>query len=106
LNIPEATLVKVQDYDAGVNMVISDEVDALVADMPICLLSVMRYPDKGLATLNQPLSVEPIGIALSPNDPQLRTLIDNYLAAFEGTGILQQLRKKWLEDGSWIAALP
>jgi polar amino acid transport system substrate-binding protein len=106
LNIPEATLVKVQDYDAAVNMVINDEVDALVADMPICLLSVMRYPGKGLATLNQPLSVEPIGIALSPSDPQFRTLLDNYMSAFEGTGLLQQLRKKWLEDGSWIPALP
>ena len=34
---PEATLVKVKDYDEGVNMVINDEVDALVADMPICV---------------------------------------------------------------------
>ena len=24
----------------------------------------------------------------------------------EGAGVLDQLRKKWLEDGSWIAALP
>ena len=56
--------------------------------------------------LDEPLSFEPIGIALSPSDPQFRTLLDNYIVAFEGTGILQQLRKKWLEDGSWIAALP
>ena len=87
-------------------MVISDEVDALVADMPICLLSVMRYPGKGLATLNEPLNVEPIGIALPANDPQLKGLLENYITAFEGTGILQGLRKKWLEDSSWIAALP
>ena len=104
--LPEATLVLIKDYASGVNMVISDEVDALVADMPICLLSVMRYPGKGLATLNQPLNVEPIGIALPANDAQLKGLLENYIAAFEGTGILQGLRKKWLEDGSWIAALP
>ena len=32
--------------------------------------------------------------------------LQNYLAAFEGTGIMEELRKKWMEDGSWIAALP
>jgi len=104
--LPEAQLVTTQDYDSAVNMVLNDEVDALVADMTICLLTMPRCPDKGLATLSEPLSLEPVGIALSPSDPQLRNLLENYMAAFEGTGILEGLRKKWLEDGSWIAALP
>lgn len=104
--LPEAQLVTTQDYDSAVNMVLNDEVDALVADMTICLLTMLRFPDKGLATLSEPLSLEPVGIALSPSDPQLRNLLENYMAAFEGTGILEGLRKKWLEDGSWIAALP
>ena len=87
-------------------MVLNDQVDALVADMSVCMLSMLRYPGKGLATLNQPLALEPAGIAMLPTDPQLKNLIENYLNAFEGTGLLEQLRKKWLEDGSWIAALP
>ncbi|HSF14790.1 MAG TPA: transporter substrate-binding domain-containing protein [Vicinamibacteria bacterium] len=106
LNAPQSTFVPVQDYDAGVQMVLKDEVDALVADMPICLLSMLRFPNQGLATLERPLNVEPIGIALSPDDPQFKELLGNYLTAFEGTGIMDRLRKKWLEDGSWIAALP
>ena len=106
LVMPEAQLVTTKDYDTAVNMVLNDEVDALVADMTICILTMLRFPDRGLATLSEPLSIEPIGIALSPSDPQLRNLLENYLAAFEGTGILDGLRKKWLEDGSWIAALP
>jgi hypothetical protein len=32
--------------------------------------------------------------------------VDNYLEAYEKTGILGQIRKKWFEDSSWIAALP
>lgn len=106
LNVPRATFVSVQDYDAGVQMVLKDEVDALVADMPICLLSLLRFPDQGLATLEQPLNVEPIGIALSPDDGQFKELLQNYLSAFEGTGLMDRLRQKWLEDDSWIAALP
>ena len=62
--------------------------------------------DKDLATLKEPLTIEPIGIALPPGDAQLRSLIDSYLMAFEGTGLLEQLRKKWLENSSWLAALP
>lgn len=105
-NLPAAQLVKVKDYDAGVQMVIADEVDALVADMPICMLSVMRYPNDRLATLDQPLTVEPIGIAMPTSDARLKSVVTSYLDAFEGSGLLEKLRKKWLEDGSWIPALP
>ncbi|MCZ6831308.1 MAG: transporter substrate-binding domain-containing protein [Gammaproteobacteria bacterium] len=102
----EATLITVKDYDAAVDMVINDEVDALVADMPICVLSVLRYPNAGLITLRAPLSIEPFGIALSKNDPQFANLVDNYLDTYGKMGVLAKLRKKWFEDKSWIAALP
>jgi ABC-type amino acid transport substrate-binding protein len=101
LNAPQATFVPVQDYDAGVQMVLKDEVDALVADMPICLISLMRFPNQGLATLERPLNVEPIGTALSPGDAQFKELLANYLTAFEGTGI-----KKPVPSGSWAPSRP
>jgi len=104
--LPEAQLTTTKDYDTAVNMVIDDEVDAMVADMPICVLAVMRYPDKGLATLNEPLNLEPVGLAVSPKDPQLHGLLESYVKAYEATGQLDALRKKWLEDSSWIASLP
>ncbi|MEP5765701.1 MAG: transporter substrate-binding domain-containing protein [Halieaceae bacterium] len=103
---PDATLVRVKDYDAAVDMVIAGEIDALVADMPICVLSVLRYPNAGLATLQSPLSIEPFGIAVRKDDPQFAQLVDNYLDTFGKMGMLNQLRKKWFEDKSWIAALP
>jgi len=103
---PDATLILVDDYDAAVNMVIAGEIDALVADMPQCVLSVLRYPNAGLATLQTPLSIEPVGIAVSTEDAQFANLVDNYLDTFGKMGMLNQLRKKWFEDKSWIAALP
>jgi len=104
--LPEATLITVADYTTAVDKVLADEVDALVADMPICVITVMRYPGKGLATLNQPLTIEPVGIAVPAGATQLQSLLDNYLDAFEGTGLLEAIRAKWLEDDSWLAALP
>lgn len=103
---PEAQFVSVAEYDEAVQMVLNDEVDALVADMPICVITMMRYPNRGLATLSEPLTLEPIGIAVPANDLQLLNLIENYIETLERTTVLDQLRKKWLEDGSWIAALP
>jgi ABC-type amino acid transport substrate-binding protein len=103
---PDATLIEFGSYDEGVAMLIDGKADAMVADMTQCLLAVMRFPDSGLITLEKPLTVEPIGIAINKNDPQFLNLVDNYLTAYEKTGVLNQLRKKWFEDDAWVAALP
>jgi len=106
LVVPKAALVTVEDYDEGVKLVMADKVDALVADYPICVLSVLRHPDKGLATLVSPLTIEPIGIALPANDALLVNLVQNYLTALQGTGVLEALRARWFEDASWLDQLP
>ncbi len=103
---PEATLVEVASYDEGVEMLIDDKADAMVADMPMCVLSVLRFPEAGLTTLDRPLTVEPIGIAISKGDAQFENLVGNYLRAYEKTGVLNQMRQRWFEDSSWVAALP
>jgi ABC-type amino acid transport substrate-binding protein len=106
LVLPEATLVTVADYTTAVNKLLADEVDAMVADMPICVITAMRHPGQGLATLKQPLTVEPVGVAVPANDPQLQSILDTYLDAYEATGILPALRARWMEDDSWLARLP
>ena len=103
---PEATLIEVSSYDEGVDMLKNDKADLMVADMTQCILAVLRFPDAGLTTLDKPLTVEPIGIAVSKDDPQFFNLVDNYLSTYEKTGVLTQLRKKWFEESAWIAAMP
>lgn len=103
---PKAKLVTTKDYETAVNMVLNDEADALIADMPICILTVLRNPDKDLATTSTPFNIEPIGIALSASDLRFHNLIDTYIDAFEKTGVLDELRAKWLEDGTWVRAIP
>jgi polar amino acid transport system substrate-binding protein len=41
---PRAKRVTTRDYDTAVEMVISKTATALVADMPVCILAVMRHP--------------------------------------------------------------
>ena len=100
------TLVTVRDYDEGIDMVIRDEVHALVADYPICVISVVRYPDKGLMSINSPLTYEPLGIAIPSNDPHLINWTENFLKSLEGSGALEKLKKRWFENMSWLKKLP
>jgi len=105
-NLPQAQLTTVGTYDEAIEMIRAGTTGALVADMPICLITLLRYPNEGFATLSQPLTLEPIGIAVPANDPQLLNLVRNYVTALEGLGVLDALRVQWLENGAWIAALP
>jgi polar amino acid transport system substrate-binding protein len=104
--MPRSKLVTVKNYDDAVKMLLDGKIDALVADMPICVLTILRNPDAGLSTLAQPFTVEPIGIAMSSGDKQMLNLVENYLEAMEKMGAMDLMRKKWLQDSAWIAALP
>jgi polar amino acid transport system substrate-binding protein len=102
---PKAKLVLTDDYDQAIAMVLDGKVLAMVADFPICNVSVYRYQGKGLATLKNPLNYEPIGIALSPNDPLLLNWAQNFVAYLVNSGELNQLREKWFGDASWVPQL-
>jgi polar amino acid transport system substrate-binding protein len=104
--LPKAVSVPATDYDTAVQMVLDDEVDAMIADFPICQLSVLRHPEADLSTLMTPFTIEPLGIALPADDPLLVNLIENYLSTIENTGLLVQFKAKWFSDGSWISELP
>ena len=103
---PQAKLVTTSNYDEAVKMVLSQEVNAMIADMPACILAVLQNPRADLATPSQPFNIEPIGIAIPANDERFRNLIETYIDVFESTGVLDALRKEWLEGGDWVLALP
>jgi polar amino acid transport system substrate-binding protein len=103
---PRAERETVSDYDAGVQMVIDGKAHALIADFPVCRLSVSRYPDAGLHTPRQPFTTEPLGIALRAGDPLFVNLVQNYLSTLENTGQLAAIKARWFSDGPWLAELP
>ena len=98
---PRAQFAPAQDYDEAVKMVIDGRVDAMVADQPICLISVARYPDQGLLAIIAPLTYEPIGIALPANDALFMNLVGNFLTALQDSGTLERLKNQWFQKGDW-----
>jgi polar amino acid transport system substrate-binding protein len=102
---PKAKLLLADDYDQAVAMLREDKAQAMVADMPICQVSVYRYPDAGLATLQKPLSYEPLGMAIPPNDFLLVNLLQNLLNTMQKDGSMGMIIDRWFKDGSWVSQL-
>lgn len=105
-NLPNVRLVTANSYDEAVEMVINDKVDALFADYTICVVSIFRHPGKKLLTVIDPLTYEPLGIALPGNDPLFVNWVDNYLENLEDSGRLEEMTWEWFENPDWITRLP
>jgi ABC-type amino acid transport substrate-binding protein len=103
--LPEATSLPADNLDLAFNKLMSDEANVMVADFPTCVLKVMQNPTSGLVTLGEPLSIEPIGMALPSNDPLLINFMENYLKALVMSGLLVELEAYWFENGSWLAKM-
>jgi polar amino acid transport system substrate-binding protein len=104
--IPDATLVTARDYDEAVKMVLEDKVHAMVADYPICVVSVFRYPNQGLLSVVTTLTYEPIGVGVPAGDPLLVNWVENFMGIAAETGLLEELKKKWLLQADWLYRLP
>jgi len=105
-DLPEVELVSVNEYEEAVQLVLTDQVDALIADYPVCILALYQHPNAGLATTMSTFSFEPIGLALSSDSHLLKNVVDNYFTFLEGTGTLERLRAVWFNDDSWVRELP
>ena len=102
---PKAKLILAEDYNQAITMVRENKAQAMVADQPICLVSVYRYPDAGLAALKNTLSYEPLGIAIQANDFLWLNLLQNFITGMENSGELRTLTDKWFKDASWVDLL-
>jgi polar amino acid transport system substrate-binding protein len=103
--LDKTTLYTTGTYDEAVNMVLQDKVQAMIADYPICVVSVFRYPNAGLLSVVTQLTYEPIGIAIPANDPLLMNWTYNTLNNIEGSGKLDDLKLKWFAEGDWLDKL-
>jgi polar amino acid transport system substrate-binding protein len=103
--LDKTTLFTTGNYDEAVDMVLQDKVHAMIADYPICVVSVFRYPEAGLLSVVTQLTYEPIGIAIPANDPLMMNWTRNTLNNIEGSGILDELKLKWFAEGDWLDKL-
>jgi polar amino acid transport system substrate-binding protein len=95
-------IIVVDDYNKAVEMILNDQADAMVADKPICVITLLKNQGKDLVTTEEPLTIEPIGMALPAGDAQFLNLVENYLSSLQLSGVLPLLEKSWFSDGAWM----
>jgi len=105
LMLPKAKLVIAGSTDGALDLLRKKKVKAMMADYPYTSVTSFKYQDKGFVA-NPPFSVEPIGIAIRPDDPLLTNFLENLLLLLKGDGMLDGASKRWFSDPSWIAELP
>jgi len=105
LMLPKAKLVIAGSTDEAFDMLRKKKVKAMMADYPYTSVTSFKYQDKGFVA-NPPFSVEPIGIAIRPDDPLLTNFLENFLFLVKGDGMLDAASKRWFADPSWISELP
>lgn len=102
---PQAQLALTDGLDEAIQIVVRGEADALVADRETCQFAVLRNPDAGLIASTTMFTVEPMGIAVPLDEPQLANLMQTYLTALQSTGALDRVRAFWFENPSWVKDL-
>ncbi len=103
--LPSAKLVTTPTLDEAIRKVISGDVDALIADRETNSFAVLRHADQGLIASTATFTVEPMGIAVPIDQPQLANLIQAYMNALLDSGALQKSQKFWFKDPSWVKDL-
>jgi len=103
--MPKAKLTPARSYDEAVDLLFKGKIDVLVADYPFCALTAYRFQDKGLIAGKSPLTFEPLGIAMH-EDTLLINWTQNFLGLLEGSGLLKEMHRRWLDGGPWINELP
>ena len=104
--IPHADITLTSTHDQSLILLIDGKVDAILADFPFCKVAEFRYPQHHFKALENPLTFEPLGIAISGDDPLFQNLIQNFLIVMEGSGTLKNLTDKWFKSNGWIKELP
>jgi len=104
--IPKAIITRTDTPDQSLMLLLDGKVDALLADYPFCKVAEFRYPDRGIAMFDKPLTFEPLGIAAAGDDPLFLNLLTNYLSIMSGSGTLKQLQNYWFKSDEWIKKLP
>ncbi len=104
--LTKAHHVQAPDQESALKMLLSGKADAVLADYPFARVAAFRYRTKGIVASDKPFTYEPLGIAVSPKDPLLANLVQNFLMAIKGSGQSAALQRRWFQGASWMDKLP
>jgi len=104
--ISKAKLTTIKHYEDALVALRAGDADGLVADLAVCELAVIRDTTRQLTTLQKPLAIEDISIAINKNEAFLESSLSEKLYTLGESGELTTLHKKWFNDPAWLELLP
>lgn len=104
--LSNAKLTTIKHYEEALLALHGGTTDALVADLAICELAVIRDVAQELTTLQKPLAVEEIGLAINKGEPLLESHLSEQLRELSESDELKKLHDKWFNSPEWLSLLP
>jgi len=106
VKLPDAKLTAIEHYEDGLVMLRGNEADALLADLTLCELALIRDTQGELAILRTPLNVEDVAIAFNKNEMMLQDKSSATIKALLESKELFKIIEKWFKNANWVALLP
>ncbi len=103
--LPKATIIQKSSFTEAFNMVLKNKADALMADQPFCIVAAFQHKDKQIG-VSEPITAEPVGIALPDGDYLLVNWTENFLNQLSSAKVLEKMKKFWFSNPSWIEKIP
>jgi ABC-type amino acid transport substrate-binding protein len=82
--------------DDAVSALVAGRVDSLIADAPVAWYQAGLNESKGLGVVPRMLTQEVFGWAMRPDDAELQTKVNGFIAKRQADGSLNQMIKRWL----------
>ncbi len=99
---PDAKLILVDNYDDAIEMLRKDEIEVMLADYAQCSYASFKFTEDHFYVMEEPMTTERIGLALSPKDALFMNLLTNLFDEFLENGEFQKLEGEWFRSGSWL----
>jgi glutamate/aspartate transport system substrate-binding protein len=91
-------VVPVKDHPTAFKMLAADEAESYGAIDTAAYSMVARSKSSDDYFISEPLSVEPVAIALHKNDAELKQVADEVITGLFKSGEINQLYQKWFES--------
>ena len=93
-NLPDATIVPLDDIISAMNGVVTGSYDALVTDLPVSSYQIKNSFDQ-LQIIEEIPTGEQYGIAVSKDNPGLCEAVNSALAAMVADGSMAEIQVTW-----------
>lgn len=102
-NFPGAKLVSYADLKTSVQALLDGKVNALVGDAPYIRALPAFFPKAAgrFEALLEPVTKEPIAMAIRKGDLEFLRFLDAYVAEVRQDGTVQKLYRRHFIDGAW-----